>query len=341
MKHQRQQAGAVPAKPTKKKFRVLPAVQPDKALWDEIEKRIRRQFRKFLYGPLLQALRVPVSTIENAKDSPLVRALKEGRVTFSRGVFRGKFTAAISREIKEVSGTSWDAEIKGFRVPKKNLPANIVRAVEIGNERYQASLDRMNAELKKNLPVKITKNIETSDIFATQLWKVDKDVRDILKEITVSPILSRKQRDKIAREWSGNMEKWITDFSEKEIRSLRRKVKQSVFAGNRYESLIETIKDSYGVTTRKARFLARQESNLLVAKYAETKLTSQGIHEYRWDCVAGSPAHPVRPSHKKLNGRVFRFDKPPVTTGPGEAERRNNPGEDFNCRCKARPIVRF
>jgi SPP1 gp7 family putative phage head morphogenesis protein len=288
----------------------------------------------------MKALGEPLYTIENTRDSALARALKEGTVSYSRGRFRGQFTAAISRELLSLQAT-WDAKQNAFYIPKKDLPDPIRAAIETGQDRFDRSIARLEKELKKNLPEKIAKSIDSSNILATQLWKVDKDIKTTLKGITVEPKLSRQEREKISREWSNNLNRSIKDFSDAQVKSLRKMVKKSVLAGNRYETLIESIQKSYGVTSNKAKFLARQETNLMLAKFAEAKYQKAGVYEYEWQCVAGSPAHPVRPSHKKLNGKIFRFDDPPVTTGPGEPERRNNPGEDYNCRCKARPIVRF
>lgn len=121
---------------------------------------------------------------------------------------------------------------------------------------------------------------------------------------------------------------------------LRKQVMAAAFRGNRYDALVKTIQRSYGVTVSKAKFLAHQETNLLMAKFKETRYTDAGIVEYRWRCVTGSKLHPVRPSHKALDGKIFRFDDPPITTPPSEAPRRNNPGEDYGCRCTAVPVVR-
>jgi SPP1 gp7 family putative phage head morphogenesis protein len=95
------------------------------------------------------------------------------------------------------------------------------------------------------------------------------------------------------------------------------------------------------VSANKAKFLARQETSLMTTKLKETRYREAGVNEYKWKTVAGSKLHPVRPSHKILEGRIFRWDDPPITTPPGEAVRRNNPGQDYNCRCFAQPIVRF
>ena len=40
--------------------------------------------------------------------------------------------------------------------------------------------------------------------------------------------------------------------------------------------------------------------------------------------------------HKDLDGKIFEFANPPITNEKGD---RNNPGEDWQCRCEAIPIV--
>ena len=131
------------------------------------------------------------------------------------------------------------------------------------------------------------------------------------------------------------MQLWVKDFTEKEITSLRGKVRETYFKGNRYESLIKTIKDSYNVTENKAKFLARQETNLLMTKYTYGRYQEAGVNEYKWKAVIGTPNHPTRPMHKELSdrsarGEIFRFDNPPIDDPNGS---RHNPKENYNCRC--------
>ena len=128
-------------------------------------------------------------------------------------------------------------------------------------------------------------------------------------------------------------------------------VKENVFAfGNRREALIKKFMESYNVTENKAKVWARQETNLLMAKFKETKYLEAGVEEYEWRCVH-MPHQPsptaiykpgeVRYSHAILEGKIFSWKNPPVTTRPGEKQRRNNPGQDYQCRCFALPLVRF
>lgn len=323
------------------RYKTLPVVPITQAYWDELMDRIKAEFRKKLYAPMLKQIKEPVSSVENAIDDALIAAIKSGRVVYHRGRISGKFSAQISREIKRMGGT-WVKKTSSFRLPKSEMPAAVKRNVTAANEKFQKQTASILKELnRKKLPEEIAKSIKAKDIFDFQLAKVDNDTGKSLKNITVSAKLNYSERAKLSREWQNNLRLWVKDFAKEEIKSLRETVKQNVFEGGRYEGLIEGIQSSYGVTSRKARFLARQESNLLLAKFQETKYLSAGVYEYIWECVAGSPAHPVRPSHLILKGTLQRFDKPPITTGPGQPVRRNNPKEDYGCRCNARPVVRF
>lgn len=296
-----------------------------------------RVFAEYLYRPTLQALQLPQLTLQNAPTGTLTRALASGVVTFSRGVFSGRFSAAISKELRGL-GAKWDRKEKVYRIQFSALPADVAQAVGVSEKRFQERLERVDKVLRQNLPAKIAGKLKLGKLFDSTLWKND---RQLVKTLpTFLPTLTATQREQIAADWSENMELWVKNFAESEIKRLRQQVMESVFTGNRMGSLVKTIKASYGVTSNKAKFLARQETNLLLSKLKETRYAEAGVKKYVWRCVAGSPKHPVRPAHKALNGKIFEFSDPPITTEPGQPERRNNPGEDFNCRCFAIPIVK-
>jgi SPP1 gp7 family putative phage head morphogenesis protein len=314
----------------------LKPVHIDKSDFDKIEAKLKSVFAEVLYKPTIKALQLPPSTIQNAPTSALVRALASGVVTYSRGVFSGRFTAAVSKELRAL-GAKWDRKEKAYRLQSASLPEAVWVAVGTSEERFKERLERVDRVLAQNLPAKIAGRLKLGRLFDSTIWKSDRQLRGTLP--TLLPALSDAQREQIAADWSENMELWVKNFAEDEIKRLRQQVMASVFTGNRIGSLAKTIEASYGVTSRKAKFLARQETNLLLSKLKETRYAEAGVKKYVWRCVAGSPKHPVRPAHKALNGNVFEFANPPVTTEPGEPERRNNPGEDFNCRCFAVPVV--
>ncbi len=329
----------------KKNFILLPAIRETPADFDECEERLKELFKREIYLPLLSLLKTS-STILNARpSSPLVLALRLGRITFSKGVFSGKFNAGISKDLLDL-GARFDRRTSTFRINLKELPYDIQGLIYTSEFRFSEKIAEIDKKLAQILPEEIADKVKLTSIFDRNLWKVDQSFQESVKNISVPAQLTPERRKRIASEWQNNMELWIKDFTEKEIIQLRKSVQKSIFAGNRYGSLIQSIQDSYGVSQRKAKFLARQETSLLMAKFKEVRYTDAGIYQYTWHSVTGTKLHPVRPQHKKLAdeskaGKIFRWDDPPVTTEPGQPERRNNPGCDYNCRCFARAYLRL
>lgn len=307
--------------------------------YDKIELRIKAAFRQLIYEPILREFGLKLSRLENS-IADLHNAILKGKINYYRGTFSGKFNASTSKELKAL-GAKWDRKSGTFKLTLADLPPSLRGTISASNARFEEKVTKIDEKLKKILPEEFAKQIKLSDLFDRTLWKVDKQFHESTDGIIVPAQLTKERRAKIADEWQDNMDLWIRNFTEEQIVKLRKTVQDSAFSGNRYEALADGIQKSFGVTSRKARFLARQETNLLLAKFKESRYTDSGINEYRWRCVIGSKNHPVRPSHKILNGKNFRFDDPPITTEPGQPVRRNNPGEDYNCRCSAIPIVKF
>lgn len=97
------------------------------------------------------------------------------------------------------------------------------------------------------------------------------------------------------------------------------------------EGLTSKLLEAADVSRSRARFWARDQALKLNAAITRAKHESLGIVEYDW---VTSNDGTVRPSHAALNGKRFRYDDPPET-GTG----RHNPGEDYQCRCHADPVL--
>lgn len=323
----------------KTKFKILPAIKETVEDYAGLEKAIEEQLLKGLYLPLIKACKLDWVKLTNESD-PVKDALLSGRIGFHYGRFSGRFNAQTSKRLREL-GAKWDKKTNTYQIHLNDLPDDIRSTITLSIGNFQKTLTKLSDALSKVLPEEISEKVNSAKFFDTALWKLDKKVDKTLNKITVLPKLTPERRKKIADEWQENLQKYIKGWTEEAIIKLRKEVEAHVMKGGRFEELAKAIEKSYGVTTRKAKFLARQETNLLMTKFKETRYTEAGADEYIWGTVAGSPKHPVRPSHKALKGKTFRWDDPPITTMPGEPQRRNNPGEDFNCRCFAKPIVRF
>jgi hypothetical protein len=316
--------------------------------YESIEKKILALLKREIYLPIVRELSYPIhATLTNSLDDVL-GALRSGRIVYGDGIFLGKFNGSISRELRRM-GAHWDTRMNGWRLSEDNFSPELREAIAMGNGRFSSKLEKVAKFLDKVDPEKIAEKLEITDDFNRNLSRLDREFQETVQRLTIAPRLSKEQRQKISEQWQSNMKLWVKGFAEKEIVKLRSEIKSSTFAGNRFESAQKHIEYSFQVSSNKAKFLARQETSLLLSKYTEARYIESGIEEFTWKCVHGTSAHPVRPEHKKCDGRRFRFDspyeiddhgrrKPGGVTKPGN---NLNPGEDFNCRCKAHPVVRF
>lgn len=313
--------------------------------FEQLEERIKEAFKKSIYIPILKELHNRDLKLKNALDKDdLKGALKSGRVVYSMGGFSGNFNASISRELRQL-GATWDGQINSWRVTLSSLPQSYQQLIAVSNQSNKDRMERIKQRLTKISPEEISDKVKSSDVFKKALWKTDTEVAKTLKSITVVPKLNPEDLQKIADEWQNNMELIIKDVAEDEIVKLRAKINDHIISGGRSSGLIteihKVIQGSYNSSLARAKFIARQETSLMMTKFKETRYLKAGVKEYKWGCVTGTKNHPVRPAHRALQGKIFAWEKPPVTTSLGEPERRNNPGQDYNCRCFALPIVRF
>jgi SPP1 gp7 family putative phage head morphogenesis protein len=324
--------------------RVLRPVQPPRKETDLIQGRIAKLFEEEIFHPLVAALGMKVEGVFNAASGfkALEAAIASGRITFHRGIFSGRFDSSISKSLKEI-GAVWDDSIKAFRIHADDLSPNIKSAVALSETAFKRRTNNIIQKANEILEASPWEKLRVSDLFKSAVFHMDKDFRKNVEKIKVHPQVSETRADEISREWENNLKLKVKDFVDVQVVEMRQQVKDAWLSGNRYGFLKQTIKDMYGVADRKAEFLAQQESHLLTAAYQGSKYVEAGAPYYLWRCVTGTPEHPTRPRHKELSamsdrGIIFRWDDPPVSTGKKEQARRNNPKEDYRCRCEAFPI---
>ena len=305
-----------------------------------IEKEIIRIFWEEIYFPLLKELKGKKIVKNSLED--LVEAIKKGKISFNRGKFTGRFDAKVSKELINY-GAKWVGD--GFLIQKSELPVDARVAISSSENAFQLVLKKIDDKLKAFIPKELSHKMKLTELFNKELWKVDGKVNDSLKAISIPYKLSEEQALIISKGYTDNLDRYITHFSEEETKKLRLMISQQVGKGIRYEETAKLIQKSFGVTHRKAKFLARQETSLMMTAYKQSKYQSAGVNEYIWSCVKmphdkspnqHTPGN-VRYYHGLLDGKIFRWDNPPITDAKGN---RNNPGEDFNCRCFARPVVK-
>ncbi len=316
--------------------------------YEAIERTIKALFRKEIFIPIMKLLGGSRDKLMNARGDKLLDAIKYGRIQFYRGTFSGRFNAQISKELKAL-GAQWDRKTGTWKLSQSSLPIEVQSAIKASESHFQTKIESIDHALAQILPEEIADRLKVSAHFDSTLWKVDKAFHKSVEGLTITPTLTKEQRKTIADEWQNNMKLEIQDWTKKQIVELRKNMKDSVFAGNRYETAVKTIEKSYDVSANKAKFLARQETGLLMAKFKEVRYKAAGIKKYKWRCVTGTALHPVRDTHKVCDNKIFSWDNPNelgkdgvVKAGGVKKPGDNlNPTEDYNCRCTAVPIVEF
>lgn len=332
----------------------LPATQESGKYYDLLEKRIKVFFRKYYYYPLLEQLGLPKKIVKNAAPTPLEDALFSGKVFYSQGAFRGSFNAGISKELRDL-GAKFDRKSSSFKIPLSQVSPQLKNLISASLTNFKRKMDEIDQKLSKIIPEEIAANFHAEDIFDQALYKTDQDFKKDVKKITVTPDITPDQRKKIASEWQENTRLNIAGWTEQQIKELRKNIYEDVLAGSRKESFVspilkvtQTIQKDYDKAISKAKFIAHQETRILMSTFKQARYEEAGSRSYIWRCVhrphdATPKMHipgNVRYSHGLLDGKEFEWSSPPITSNPGEPTRRNNPGTDFNCRCFARPLIR-
>lgn len=125
----------------------------------------------------------------------------------------------------------------------------------------------------------------------------------------------------------------ITRMTQDQLGRIETLLTQHARSGSRVEQIRRELQEQQSLGRARAELIARDQVLKLNGQLTQLRQKEAGVEEYEWNT---SGDERVREFHRRLNGTVHRWDNPPVTDKKG---RRNHPGEDFQCRCVAIPII--
>ncbi len=114
-------------------------------------------------------------------------------------------------------------------------------------------------------------------------------------------------------------------------------VMRSVTAGRDLETLSKDLQKRFGITKRRAEFIALDQNNKATAALQRVRQVELGITKVIW--LHSHAGKVPRPTHLANNGKPYDpavgwFDPDP------KVRRHIVPGELINCRCVAKPVIR-
>ncbi|OCJ05310.1 hypothetical protein A6U87_15010 [Rhizobium sp. AC44/96] len=124
----------------------------------------------------------------------------------------------------------------------------------------------------------------------------------------------------------------IQSLSDDIVKRIEQTVYTNSIAGNSVATLRKELQKQFGITDRRARLIARDQTGKFNSDLNKIRQQQAGVTTYLW---MTSHDERVRALHRKLDGNTYKWGEP---TG---AEDGLPPGQPINCRCVARGIVEF
>ena len=108
-------------------------------------------------------------------------------------------------------------------------------------------------------------------------------------------------------------------------------VREAALKGQRASDIADRIMALGGITRRRAVLIARTEVGRVSGEMTKARAMTAGSDGYIW---RSAEDRDVRPSHKKMNGRLVKWNEPPTLDNlTGHA------GCLPNCRCYIEPVI--
>lgn len=206
-------------------------------------------------------------------------------------------------------------------------------------------------ELPKDEKAKLKKQLEQADKEKKQAREElrqfreqqSKNIPSLIPEADKSKeVISRA--NKIAQDYTYNMDYWVKNFKAKEISKMREDILKMREEGQRVEQVEKYLQDRWKVGKNKAKFLARNECGIASTVLKATYYQEMGCTHYFW---LKSHADEKRPLHlelaKETNNQygiagknIFSFDNNPIIDE--KTGQRGLPQEIYNCQCNFAPI---
>lgn len=316
----------------------------------EVERLIKQFLYHTIYKPVLDIAQSNIPKVfENSKNE-LIRAIRTGNIVYKDGFFTGTFNSSVGLEMRKL-GATFNHTRKAYAIDRSLLPMDVKSAINEGTklieERVKEIYKKLE-DLQKNTEIKY---ISFEKPVAYMLEGLDKQfdttlLKPLKKDISIPMTMSPYVKEAIEKDYTKNLNLYINDWYDTAIIRLRQKVHKNVEEGYRATNLIPIIQAEKNVSYNKAKFLARQETSILVSTYREKRYSEAGVRKYKWSTSNDSRVRPnaearktgnTENNHRILNNRIFSFNDPPIVDSA--TGRRCNPGMDYGCRCVAIPIL--
>lgn len=186
------------------------------------------------------------------------------------------------------------------------------------------AIERVTAAFNsKGIPAVVSETAQAVSKFNRKQWH-----RILRKQYGVDVTKSEPQLLPRLNEWERRNLALITSIPEQYAAQLEGKILDAVQRGLTAKDVTKLVLSVYPLPLKRARLIARDQVGKLNGQLTRMRQEGLGVTSYRWRGVMDSRE---RPSHVEHEKKVFDWSDPPADTG--------HPGEDYQCRCHAEPIL--
>ena len=261
------------------------------------------------YQDLLEAALAPTRINVGPAVGATPRGVAPAEAAYQRAliVWNRALVRMVVRELRPVLATATDA-------PRRDADIDVNKLLEA-----LANIRRRLPELAARALPSINRALERLN-------------RDNLRDVRrVLPISIADQGPEVAgtlANWRTENVRLVTTIGPRLLDDLQDLLVTAATTGMRVETLRKRIQERFSVSESRAKLIAVDQTLKGNSALTQARHRQAGVTSYIWTT---SRDERVRPEHRALDRQEFRWDDPPP---PG------HPGQDFNCRCVARPVIR-
>lgn len=284
-------------------------------------------------GPDLRGFQRRIAKVEPdypQRAESKIRAIENRRLKELQKVVRESMPEILKIVAEEQSGSD------GIR---QDGYSDMVRRIR---NRFRIMRDLFNRRLKADpLERDVKWCADYTDRRQLEAWQ--RSVRATLGIDIRADFFLGKEYDRMLSKWAKQNVSFITSIEQDCFDEMEAVIVEGFTKGRTPAAISSEIQNRFDVTKSKANLLARDQIGTLNADLTRARQESAGVKEYVW---SSSGDERVRECHRELDGKTFRYDDPPAMWymtkhGKVYSGRHCNPGEDYQCRCVAKPVFDF
>jgi SPP1 gp7 family putative phage head morphogenesis protein len=186
------------------------------------------------------------------------------------------------------------------------------KAPELAERMIKGANQASNATLKSSLK-KISEGLVVKNNLMTGR------LREVLKATVAENVALIKS---IAQDYQGRVQKAVL---------------RSVTSGNGLQELMPELRKFEGISYRKARFIALDQTRKTYNNINANRMQKVGVQKFEW--VHSGGGDKPREDHIAMSGNIYSFDDPPVIDE--KTGERGLPGQAPGCKCIMQPVYEF